>query len=61
MMIGGYDSRVDENVEVLRELEDLVTELGLQDQVTFKTSTPTSEKVRIYLPIKRNNTAKGAS
>ena len=46
-MIGGYDSRVDENVEVLRELEDLVTELGLEDQVTFKTSTPTSEKVRI--------------
>jgi len=45
IMIGGYDSRVDENVEVLRELEDLVTELGLEDHVTFKTSTPTSEKV----------------
>lgn len=45
VMIGGYDPRVEENVEVLTELEDLVSELGLEDQVTFKTSTPTSEKV----------------
>ena len=50
VMIGGYDPRVEENVEVLTELEDLVSELGLEDQVTFKTSTPTSEKVGKHLP-----------
>ena len=49
VMIGGYDPRVEENVEVLTELEDLVSELGLEDQVTFKTSTPTSEKVGVLL------------
>jgi len=45
IMVGGYDSRVEENVEHLRELQDLVSELGLEDSVTFRTSAPTSEKI----------------
>jgi len=49
IMIGGYDSRVDENVEHLRELQDLVSDLGLEDDVTFKTSTPSSEKVELMM------------
>lgn len=47
-MAGGYDSRVSENIEHLRELERLREELNLtSEDVTFLKSPPDDEKTRL--------------
>jgi alpha-1,3/alpha-1,6-mannosyltransferase len=45
VMVGGYDSRVEENVEYYTELNHLVSELDLQDEVEFLKSPSDAEKV----------------
>ena len=45
VMVGGYDSRVDENVEYFTELNQLVAKLKLQDEVEFLKSPSDAEKV----------------
>ena len=47
-MAGGYDPRVTENIEHLKELEALRTELHLgPEEVVFLKSPPDSEKTRL--------------
>eukprot|EP01120_Amphizonella_sp_Union-15-10_P004203 TRINITY_DN14836_c0_g1_i1.p2 TRINITY_DN14836_c0_g1~~TRINITY_DN14836_c0_g1_i1.p2 ORF type:complete len:189 (-),score=40.51 TRINITY_DN14836_c0_g1_i1:98-664(-) len=43
VVAGGYDHRVRENVEHLLELTNLAKELGISDNVEFKTSIPDKE------------------
>jgi len=45
VMVGGYDTRVDENVEHFKELNNLVQDLDLQDSVEFLKSPSDAEKV----------------
>lgn len=45
VMVGGYDTRVEENVEHYRELEQLTRTLNLDDQVEFLQSPSDEEKV----------------
>lgn len=47
VMAGGYDERVAENVEHLRELQELVGERGLGDAVSFVCSFSDAQKVEL--------------
>lgn len=44
VMAGGYDERVQENVEHYQELRDLVCQLNLNDNVTFLRSVSDAQK-----------------
>lgn len=44
IMAGGYDSRVDENVEHFKELESMVKKLGLEGKVTLIRSFSDNQK-----------------
>lgn len=45
VMVGGYDNRVEENVEYFQELNQLVAKLKLEQQVEFLKSPSDAEKV----------------
>jgi hypothetical protein len=44
IIAGGYDSRVQENIDVMQDMKDKVKALGLEEHVIFKPNISDSER-----------------